>query len=63
MHQVLASIGARKRLAITLIAALAATLFAIQDRHRRQPSTTPSTTPSTMHTRPAAKARPPASAS
>ena len=30
MHQVLASISARKRLAITLIAALAATLFAIQ---------------------------------
>ena len=30
MHQILASIGARKRLAITLIAALAATLFAIQ---------------------------------
>src|ERR1700758_4909916 len=30
MHHILASIGARKRLAIALIAALAATLFAIQ---------------------------------
>lgn len=30
MDQILASIGARKRLAITLIGALAATLFAIQ---------------------------------
>ena len=30
MHEILESIGARKRLAVTLIAALAATLFAIQ---------------------------------
>jgi hypothetical protein len=30
MHQILASMGARKRMAVTLIAALAATLFAIQ---------------------------------
>src|ERR1700752_1980734 len=30
MHEILEVIGARKRLAITLIAALAATLFAIQ---------------------------------
>ena len=62
MHQILASIGTRTRLAITLIAALAATLFAIQVAGSASAATkhrTADTTP----TRPAARARLPASAS
>ena len=62
MHQILASIGARKRLAITLIAALAATLFAIQIAGSASAATKHRIPASRTRVR-TAKARPRASAS